>query len=211
MDNIDRKSLYPQVLVFLIIMFGFSAGCIEGISPSVSRTPSHETGNVHDNAGPVSFTDTQGNAIILPHPARKIVAKNGMAAEVLVGIGEGDTIVGATYALYSERYLIDRMPNVRSIGPYGDPSLEYIIALKPDIVINYDSYDSQMEMLTESDIPVIHMDCSIRDLPSDTRKLGVLTGNISGSERYAGFFEHYLDLVQERLANLTEDQRQEAI
>lgn len=195
-------------LAIIVIMGGLSAGCTALFSNAVPQSSPPLTKDNQDLAGQISITDTKSNTIILPHPARRIITQNGMVAEVLVGIGEGDAVVGTCDTLFSERYIIDRMPNIQSVGAFQNPSIERIVALKPDIMIVYASHVSQMDQLTAANISVMYMDCSrIRDIPEDARKLGLLTGNESGAERYAGFIEQYLDLVDERLANLTDEER----
>lgn len=202
-----KKTLYVFIVCFVISVCFFT-GCVHSThsSDSVpSSSPSEENSTFGD---PVSLKDTNNNTITLLHPARRIVSQNGMVAEVLVGIGEGDAMIGTCDSLYSERYLIDKMANIQSIGDFMSPSTERIIALKPDVVIVYANHVSHMERIAEAGIPVMYMDCShIRDIPRDTRKLGVLTGNKAGAEKYSQFIEKYLDIVDSRLENLTDEER----
>lgn len=194
--------------VFLFFFCSFSAGCItfSGTAhPPVSPVQSKDDTYSH---GPVSIIDENNNTVTIPHPAGRIVTQNGVVAEILVGIGKKDAIVGYGNSLLSEEYLVDKMPDAQNIGGLGTPNYEQIITLKPDVMISYTSYVNTMDKLAKANIPVIYLDSNrIQDIPADTRKLGVLTGKVEESERYARFIEKYLSLVNERLENVSRENR----
>lgn len=103
-------------------------------------------------AGARSFTDEIGRAITVKPAVRRIVSLAPSVTETLFALGLGDRIVGVTS-------YCDYPPEAREKQKVGDtqrPSIERIVALKPDLVIA--STASQLEQfvrkLDELGIPI---------------------------------------------------------
>lgn len=203
---IHSKAGLAIIAISAIIILLTCSGCITtGIAPA--QQDSSEEPVDHPDTD-IIITDSLGNTVTLPHPARRIICQNGMAAELLVAIGSGDRIVGVSDALMTERYVIEKIPQAQSIGDWQTPNIERILTLKPDVMLVYSSKTYNIDKITAANITVIYIDCNrIRDVPREARKLGVLTGNEAGAEQFARYIEKYLDIVDTRLANLTENER----
>jgi len=88
-------------------------------------------------------TDDLGRTVDLPAPAHRVVSLAPSLTECLFAIGAGEQIVGRTaYCDYPAEAL--RIP---SIGGMTDPSIESIVARRPDLIV------MSMEGNTPDDFP----------------------------------------------------------
>ena len=77
------------------------------------------------------MSDQTGRSLTLPAPPRRIVSLVPSVTEILFAIGAQDVLVGVTD-------FCDYPPEARkkpSVGGMVAPSLETIVALKPDLVV----------------------------------------------------------------------------
>jgi iron complex transport system substrate-binding protein len=188
------------VCAIVVLAAGLSGCTSPTTSPSASPTASPEA---------VTIIDTTGKTITLPEAASRIIVTNSDAAEVLVALGAKDKIVGVTNTVLNTPLMASVLGNVTSVGVWDNPSIEDIIALKPDMVIAYASWKPKnLEQFETANITLVALDCYKMDnLTSDIRKVGVLAGEEENASAYAGFIEGYMDLVKERTANLTESEK----
>ena len=191
------KNCLTTVLIVLCILAGF-AGCT-----TESAHPDHNT------TQGIRIIQSDGTPVILPGTANRIVVANGNAAELLVAIGAGDRIVGVTDSVKGYPVLKDRFGSLPSIGSWQAPDVETILSLSPDVIITYGTTKPKnADKITAANITLVYLDCyRINTLANDTRQLGILTGDPSGAERYAGFLEPLITMVSDRTANLTEEEK----
>jgi iron complex transport system substrate-binding protein len=178
------------------------SGCT---SPSTSPSGSPTAAPAKE----VTIVDSTGKTITLPGAANRIIVTNSDAAEVLIALGAKDKIVGITNTVSNTPLMAGILGNVTSVGVWDNPSIEQIIALKPDVVIAYASWKPKnLAQFEAANITLVALDCYKMDsLTSDIRKVGTLTGEEENASAYAGFIEGYMDLVKNRTANLTESQK----
>ena len=154
---------------------------------------------------PITVTDSLGNTVTFPHPVQRIICQNGLAAEVLIDIGSGDRIVGVTDTAVKEQYLMNQIPQAKSIGEIRNPDLEQILALHPDVFIAYGdsgSIPGNIDKILAANITVLYVKVyDIRDIARETRMLGEITGNEENAERFIQFTEHYQSLMEDRTRN----------
>lgn len=119
--------------------------------------------------------DMHGHEIVLAAPPRRIVSLVPSATETIFALGGEDRLVGRTD-------FCDYPPAARaktSVGGMINPSLEAIVALKPDLVIVTRSGNSEetFKRLARLKIPVYQVGAErmaeVKDL---TRRLAALTG-----------------------------------
>ncbi len=83
----------------------------------------------------VSVRDDTGNTVTLAQPARRIVSLAPHMTETLFAAGAGDRIVGTVeYSDYPEA-----AKKITRIGGYSRLDLEAVAALKPDLVVGWQS------------------------------------------------------------------------
>lgn len=157
----------------------------------------------------ITITDSNGQTFTLPHVANRIIVTNSNAAEVLIAIGARDKIVGGTDIITTDPTLSPLLQNITDVGDWQDPSVESILALKPDVVITYSNPPLEdLAQLQAANITVIALDCYKMDnISSDIREMGILTGEEQNAMAYTGFFDYYCNIVANRTANLTSAQK----
>ena len=87
-------------------------------------------------SGPVTVTDARGEEVVLENgPATKVVALEWMEAENLVTLGVMPVGVADTagYSTWVTAAPLD--DSVQDVGTRGEPSIDSIVALEPDLVI----------------------------------------------------------------------------
>ncbi|BBD07745.1 ABC transporter substrate-binding protein [Desulfovibrio ferrophilus] len=82
-------------------------------------------------ADPVEIVDGQGSVIRLEAPARRVICLYGAFSELFVSMGQNDRLVARTKADAS----IPTLAHLPSVGTHMRPSLELIVGLRPDVVI----------------------------------------------------------------------------
>lgn len=147
----------------------------------------------------VEAVDSLGDDIQLAHPAQRIISLAPHITELLFAAGVGARIVGAD--AWS-----DYPPAARGIARIGDSSridLERVLALKPDLVVAWDSGNPRADIaqLRRLGVPVfISEPRHLQDIADDLRKLGHLTGADASADMAAQAFETRLDTLRARYA-----------
>jgi iron complex transport system substrate-binding protein len=182
------------ILVLAIIL----SGCTS-VNPGSVRNA--------DNSSIITVTDAYGDNVTFSHTFQRIVCQNGQVAELLIDIGAGDRIVGLTGDM-KDPFILNQTPNAISIGDTMTPDIETMIALKPDVLIfyGYKKPTNLDKILGTNTTLLYNKGYELQELPKEARMLGRITGCEDGAERYALFTEHYINLVKNRLSNLSEAQ-----
>ena len=144
-------------------------------------------------AGP-RVQDDAGNTVTLERPARRIISLAPHVTELLYAAGAGDRVVGAvSYSDYPQA--AKTLPRV---GAYNAFDLEAILALKPDLVVAWQSANpaAALDKLRALSIPVFYSEPRrLEDVASSLERLGRLaaTGDVANAASAA---------FRERLARL---------
>ncbi|GIH03366.1 ABC transporter substrate-binding protein [Rhizocola hellebori] len=119
-----------------------------GTTESPSETPAA-------SSGPVTVTDSRGKAVTLPAAGRKVVALEWGEAEMLVTLGVMPVGVADTkgYGTWVTAAKLDA--SVKDVGTRGEPSVDSIVALQPDLVVMEAERDSPLIGQLEKFVPVI--------------------------------------------------------
>lgn len=151
------------------------------------------------SAGELSFTDETGRTIKVKARPERIVSLAPSVTETLFALGLGDRVVGVTS-------FCDYPPEAAQKDKVGDtqrPSLEKVVALKPDLVIA--STASQLEQfvknLDQVGIPIYVSDP--RDLESvleSINKIGEVTGVGETARDLVGKLRDRVRAIESRLA-----------
>jgi iron complex transport system substrate-binding protein len=119
--------------------------------------------------------DMHGREIVLAAPPQRIISLVPSATETIFALGGEDRLVGRTD-------FCDYPPAARaktSVGGMINPSLEAIVALKPDLVIVTSSGNSEetFKRLARLKIPVYQVGAErMAEVKDVTRRLAALTG-----------------------------------
>jgi len=150
-----------------------------------------------DALAAVSVVDDTGRTITLPSPAKRIVSLAPHATELLFAAGGGQAIVGVTdFSDYPEQ--ARRIP---SLGNGQTLDLERIVALKPDLVVGWNTgfASGQLARLESLGLPVYRSEPrSFPAIADSLETLGRLTGNESTGRAAAAAFRARLEALQAR-------------
>ena len=127
----------------------------------------------------IAVVDDAGDTLRLAAPAKRIVSLAPNATETLVAIGAKPQLVGRSD--YDTGLGVD---SVASVGGALDPSLERLVALRPDLVIGWHSAGANpvRDRLRELGIPFLAVRTT--DTTDIYRTLGVL-GRVAGRDASA--------------------------
>lgn len=189
---------YLILIVCAVLMFTvISAGCTQQASKGQENT----------GATTITFTDSNGNNVVLPKTAERIVSTNADCTEMLIAIGAADRIVGVTDTVAKTPILMAQLPkNVSNIGNWQTPNIEMMTTLKPDVVICYGgaSKPKNIDQILAANLTLVYLDCyKMNTLSHDARALGIITGNTKKAEDYAGFIEKYQNMVTSNTSKLS--------
>lgn len=142
--------------------------------------------------------DDYGAVIAAGVPARRIVSLNPTTTELLFALGAGDRLVA--------RSRWDQWPvEARAISEVGDairPSVERIIAARPDLVLLYASGDNRdaASSLGAAGIRVVALRIDrIADFERGVRIVGALAGHDAAATEALDSLHRSLDVVREAL------------
>jgi iron complex transport system substrate-binding protein len=142
----------------------------------------------------VMFAST--GAQTAPQP-RRIVSLIPATTEMLFAIGAGGRLVGVSnYDRYPPD--VERLPRV---GGLLDPNVERLLALKPDLVIVYDTQTDLRRQLERANVPMFHyVHRGLPDILSTMRALGDRVGAKTAAESAASRIDQQLAAVRTRVA-----------
>jgi ferric hydroxamate transport system substrate-binding protein len=105
-------------------------------------------------AGPVSLTDSRGKQIDLPSPAQRVVALEWNVAEHAVSLGVMPVGVADVtgYGNWVKAEPLDA--SVADVGVRGEPSIDSIAALRPDLILATDELPDTAVTQMEAFAPV---------------------------------------------------------
>ncbi len=123
----------------------------------------------------ISVVDFSGRTVSLDTPAKRIVALAPHVVENIYSAGAGDSLVGVVaYSDYPEQAL-----ELPIVGGYAKTNLEKILELEPDLVVAWESgnSDNSVARIQELGFTVyIDQPDSLNDVAKSIRDIGVLAG-----------------------------------
>jgi iron complex transport system substrate-binding protein len=132
----------------------------------------------------ITVVDDLGRTVRLARPARRIVSLAPSLTETLFAIGAGDAVAGVTsYCTYPKE--ATQKPQV---GGMINPSLEAIVALKPDLIVlsMEGNVREDFDRLTTLGAAVfVSNPRSLADIRTSIGQLGTLAGRSADASRLA--------------------------
>ena len=138
--------------------------------------------------GQLRAVDDARDTVRLQAPARRVVSLIPAATELLFAIGAGPSVVGRTQ-------YCDYPPAAQAVANLGDgikPSIEAVLAQRPDLVVLYNSGQNAAVAgrLRELGIPHLRINTdALSDVPRVSRLLGLLTGHSRGADSLIAVFD----------------------
>jgi iron complex transport system substrate-binding protein len=164
-----------------------------------------------------TLVDSAGRRVEVPEKVERVFAA-GPPASVLVYVLRPETLLGWPRALHpSERPYIaepyrDLPETGRVTGRGGDAGLERVLALKPDLIIDFgsvrDTYVSLADRVqAQTGIPYLLIDGRFEATPSALRLAGEALGVPERGETLAADVEATFDRLDRIIAGVPEDER----
>lgn len=147
--------------------------------------------------GAILVVDDVGTTLTLARPAQRIVSLAPHITELLFSAGAGDRVVGVVS--YSDYPAAAR--SIPLIGSYDRFDLEQILALKPDLIVGWQSGNPQaaLAQVLKLGVPVYLTESrTFLDIASNLERLGVLAGTSERSHELALQFVAALEQLQTR-------------
>jgi iron complex transport system substrate-binding protein len=164
--------LRGRLLLAALVLAGMVGGCAPAPRPN----------------GSLTAVDDAGDTLVLASPARRVVSLIPAATELLFGIGAGPLVVGRTH--YCDfPAAVHRVPN---LGDGIKPSIEAIVAQRPDLVVLYNSGQNAAVAgrLRDLGIPSLRINTdALSSVPRVARLLGLLTNHQRGAVSLVAVFD----------------------
>jgi iron complex transport system substrate-binding protein len=161
------------------------------------------TADGNAQARAIQIVDDLGQNVILPSPAKRIIALYGAYNEILAAMGLENRIVGRTKA-------DSRPPSILtkpSIGTHMRPNVEIVLGLKPDLVLQSAGRKDALlivQQIRNQGLEVaVFNPRSFADLFSVIQRMGVLTGKTVEAKNLIGSLQTRIDRVQQRLQGIS--------
>ena len=166
MENIKIRNLTKYSLFILVLLFAvFSCGRKEE-----EKSKANAETKVNEKSG------KKYDRIVVLDPA---------VVEMVYLLGGEDKLVGIAKLERSKIWPEEKTEKVESVGTFVNPSLEKIIALKPDLVIeSFHSSDAIDKSLTSNNIEIIKIQAnSIEDIFKNFQKVAKILGKEKEAEK----------------------------
>lgn len=145
---------------------------------------------------PIRVSDFTGEIVTLEKPAQRIVALAPHIVENVFTAGAGEQLVGVVaYSDFPEQAKL-----LPLVGGYAKTNLEKILELDPDLIIAWESgnSDASVARIKELGYPVyVDQPDSLTDLSKSVRDIGTLTGHAEQAKRA---MDEYLAIITETKA-----------
>lgn len=182
------------LVMLLVVVLGTLMG---------SRTPA-------EAAKKITIKDSMGRTVRVPCPPQRIVEVNGDVAELICAFGDAGKIVGASSYTLQDKFFTSRLKKAQDVGKSFTPSVEKILALKPDVVFGYGKFlkPEIIAQLERAGIPVVLLDCyKVSTMTRDIRTLGVILNRQKEAAAYTAYFEKYRKLFADRVKKIPVSKR----
>ena len=166
MENVKIRNLTKYSLFILVLLFAvFSCGKKEE-----EKSKANAETKVNEKS------EKKYNRIVVLDPA---------VVEMVYLLGGEDKLVGIAKLERSKIWPEEKTEKVESVGTFINPSLEKIIALKPDLVIeSFHSSDAIDKSLTSNNIEIIKIQAnSIEDIFKNFQKVAKILGKEKEAEK----------------------------
>ncbi len=182
-----KKSKILILMLIVTLTLPLFTGCNNQKKEFVSKDKGvkHEHG-IQIDEDTVTFTDARDKKVILDKNPERVVCLFNSYLDIWCKCG--GKVVGKVEE--AEEKPIEGSEGAEIVGSPGEPSIEKIIALKPDLVIITANFSKQLkaaEMLEQNDIKVIALDNQYKENYFETVRLfTALTDRDDLYEKYEG-------------------------
>lgn len=199
-ENINKCFLFFNIIVYVFLLI-YIICCIGCTDNDKQKNPFNEKKSEIN----ISITDSLNNTISFSHPVTRIITTSTYATEYLIALGADDAILGVNSNIKENLLFKGYLNNSLEVGTAGNPDIEKIISLHPDVVIlPFDTSESVKSRLKRSGIKILIFDFYSLDKLSDIiQKIGKITDQDLRAEKYLQFYQKYNNVLSDRLKNMS--------
>jgi len=157
----------------------------------------------------LTIKDTLGRVVTVKMPVERVALLNKYCVDAIQIFGVQDRIIGVETEAKEYTYL-PKLSGLPALGKAGDPDLEAIVSLNPDLLITwYSTKVPDLEKGLPKSIPIIDLSFSKpENLTRETKTLGYIFGKNDKADNYIdNFHDRYVDLIKSRTEKLPEKDR----
>jgi iron complex transport system substrate-binding protein len=150
-------------------------------------------------------TDATGRAVNVRANPQRVVTLNKNGAEVMRLLGVADRIVGVSDWIPKNPQYWPELAQATNVGRFNDPDVEAIAALKPDLVLCYQSSPGPgfEEKMSAAGIQVLRLELyRISALPRDVEALGRVFGREARAREYLDWLKVRMDELSGRVERI---------
>jgi iron complex transport system substrate-binding protein len=150
--------------------------------------------------GSIRVTDDEGRVVRLAHPAVRILSLVPARTDILLALGAADRLIARTQFDTDPR--LDSLPSLENALT---PSVEWVVARNPDLVIAWPDQQSRsvVTRLIELGIPVYASRVeTLAELRHSVHDLGLLVGRRAAADSIVGALDSALAAVTRSVAAL---------
>jgi len=186
---------------------------------------SADAGASAEETGVFTVTDLAGRDVELVNPISRALAIAGPAYEKVFLLGQTDKLAGAHFYMVDRPWVKATNPdigNIAAIESPGEPNVEALLALDPDVALFFD-YEEPLAAMEDADIPVVVVQNSsgnptTADEFIDYQKKEVeVFADVFGAEAQAkaqewfDYFDEKVAYVQSKVGDIPEAERKTAL
>ena len=197
-----RKKQNVIISIILALMMAFTITGCGGDSSSVQADR--------------MVTDCLGREVEIPDDPQNVACLYATAAHMMAMLDEGDKIVGCPNGVKSDVLMQMKYPEIiETATPHqeGSVNAEELLAIETDLaLVSYSlaASEGEMEKLDDLGIPYVVLDyTSIEELRTAIKVAGEVFDKQDKAEKYLEFFDDTLTMVDERLADIDEQDKPE--
>lgn len=222
------KKLFKYVLVFVFCFFLAACGknadqkdvkeeMADSTQTEVQTSEEEEKEEEAKESGDGEtrvLVDSQKREVTIPKDVKKIVCVGVGTLRYTCYMDSEDLIVGVEDHEKEEPVLerpynyvnFEKFKDLPGIGDNGEPNLEKIIELEPDVILTIDSLKiGADEMQEKTNIPVVSIPIADSSLDERNYEIFRILGELYNKEEKAKEMTAYLDEIKEDLENRTKD------
>jgi len=196
-------------LSILLAILAVLAACGAPASPA-GQAPTPAPAAVGPTVGPITVTDLKGE-LRLDAPATRVVACSDESVDLVLALGvqpvgicsaRAEGAVGEAFQPGAYFFPAEQLGAPTFVGSSLEPSVERIVALKPDLVILNSDSDTAYEQLAQA-VPTFYVDMESPGYWTETLgELGRALGREAAAQEFLASYAQTVERVREQVAPL---------
>ncbi|MDR1247258.1 MAG: ABC transporter substrate-binding protein [Clostridiales Family XIII bacterium] len=203
------KSISAAILIIVMLLSALASCSSQtgGTATESSKEPVTDDPTIA--ADTITVTDDAKHEVTLTLPIERVALLDTGPGTALAALGKLDTVVGTHQALQNSLY--GASANVPMVATYAEINYEALAETGPQLVLSATShhgYVSESDHLDDFGIQFIALDLRTPSrMRDDFRLLGKVFQAEAEAQRVIEFYDKYQNLIDERLANVPEEER----